>query len=925
MAAHAPAPTRQAPTAPRTPLAPAGAGGGNASTTPSAPHLTAAAERIRTAAAARKQAIAASFAARRARITAHVATKVAHVKADGTQQAQTLLADIAAREQEIRERFAATRAGITAKSAAQKAKAHADEVAALANLARTIAEKRRMATEAAETEAAGTEADGHAHARRADAAVQHAHSAVDAAASSAESRSSGAADNVRSAVRSELQRSKGEVKEGVRAKGQETSQGAIGSARKAARGIRDGGRRLAEAVGAKATDLEKSIRDGTAEVLKQIDQQAQLILKRLVETERRATAGLAQARSRIQPALAQATTEVTQRVQQVGDHADADLDAGSAAVLGNVDHGADAALSQLSSVQPKNQVSPEDLQTFETQVTTQFDAMCTGVEGGLTERTGRITGGFDQATAGFSAALGGKLAGVRAQVATAVGETHALTDAPGSFDAACTTIHDQVKQSRQQGVTQYAGELDHKLTEARTGYTEQRARHNEQIGAKVGEFESSAQQVATKAPDQFSQTAAQVVSEANKSTLQKIWDGIVEGLKRFWDGMKWFLLALLVVFVILVGILVAIGVTITGAILLEVLGIALAIVGVIFLVIGVVMATIHRLSQAWDTLGNRPWWQKLLIMVVCSPYFLAVIVGDVLGVTPLLEGIFGYDAITGEELSTEERWARATMGALSILTLLLLRRALKGGKGTGTRPVDPARPPVDPVDPARPGDPVDPARPADPPVDPPRPAYDPTTRTLEQLRTDANDGARPGETDADVEARRRAATDELARRAETLLPEQPRRVNVRGEEGNHPDSHTTERHGADIPFRRADAPGARTIEGRIFGDPPWPRAENASLQWISDAVMNNVVNQIIAENWASIRQELVMFGEASREGVETGNLAGKGFVNENAGGFGPRSAVEIRTSKVTIRLAFDAGPPPDFHVITAFPEKGFTL
>ena len=115
-----------------------------------------------------------------------------------------------------------------------------------------------------------------------------------------------------------------------------------------------------------------------------------------------------------------------------------------------------------------------------------------------------------------------------------------------------------------------------------------------------------------------------------------------------------------------------------------------------------------------------------------------------------------------------------------------------------------------------------------PPVNAPPHGYDPLKRTFEELRTDSSPAQRVGETIAQARARTHAAETELLRRAPALiaaLGEAPREVNPRFEDpALAPEgAHTTGldgRHGSDISLRHSDNPGGRTIEGRIFGDPP---------------------------------------------------------------------------------------------------------
>jgi hypothetical protein len=298
-------------------------------------------------------------------------------------------------------------------------------------------------------------------------------------------------------------------------------------------------------------------------------------------------------------------------------------------------------------------------------------------------------------------------------------------------------------------------------------------------------------------------------------------------------------------------------------------------------------------------------------------------------------------------------------GLVQLIALIVgSGRALRG-KGPGAPdPIDPVKPvdpvnPADPVDPAgpvdpatpvnpRPADPVDPAnpRPADPqPADPqpanPRPAdpqpadpnlppgYDPVTRSFVELQGDRSPAPRPGETPAQAQARARAAENEVLRRAPDIidaLGDSPRRVNPRAEDPAHPDAHTTGRagrHGADIPLRRTDAPpGSRTIEGRLYGDPPWGPAQRASMRWFNDSTMVRVINDYLRANWDQIKTDLALNGEHNG-GVDGGSAVGEGFVNTGTAA-APNPVYSV-TSLVRIAIRFVPGTPPDFYIITAFP------
>jgi hypothetical protein len=239
--------------------------------------------------------------------------------------------------------------------------------------------------------------------------------------------------------------------------------------------------------------------------------------------------------------------------------------------------------------------------------------------------------------------------------------------------------------------------------------------------------------------------------------------------------------------------------------------------------------------------------------------------------------------------------------------------------------VDPNAPPqVDPNAPPQ----VDPNAP--PQVDPnapPRPmpgAYDPTIRTDAQLQMDLDPAQRAGETPDEAQARVRAAEEEILQRWQRTydaLGEQPRRVNVRENDnanrGNG--AHTIERHGPEIPLRRTDAPaGNRTLEGRIYGDPPWPQRANWSYKWLDESVMNRAVNEHIRANWDLIRQSLAVDGTYEAT-FDTGNAVGEGFFNENIARPQPPNAVYHQTSNVTLTLRLIPGNPPTFFIVRAFP------
>ncbi|WP_405134901.1 hypothetical protein [Nocardia sp. NBC_01388] len=149
----------------------------------------------------------------------------------------------------------------------------------------------------------------------------------------------------------------------------------------------------------------------------------------------------------------------------------------------------------------------------------------------------------------------------------------------------------------------------------------------------------------------------------------------------------------------------------------------------------------------------------------------------------------------------------------------------------------------------------------------------------------------------------------------------PPRVNIGENDAAHAldGAHTVERHGPEVPLNRDDAPpGDRTIEGRIYGDPPWAHAQNWSYRWADTSTMSRTINDYLQANWETVRSDLAL-DEFHKATFDTGHLTGEGFYNEGMNGLGPKSARSSRTSFATVVLNLVPGRPPSFVVISAYP------
>ena len=195
-----------------------------------------------------------------------------------------------------------------------------------------------------------------------------------------------------------------------------------------------------------------------------------------------------------------------------------------------------------------------------------------------------------------------------------------------------------------------------------------------------------------------------------------------------------------------------------------------------------------------------------------------------------------------------------------------------------------------------------------------------------ELKANLDPTIRPGETIAQAKERISQAFEErklrgYIARAESL-GDNPAKVNIGTNDAKYRisyNAHTDIRHSPNIILERNSAPaGTRTIEGRIYGDPPWSKAENFSYKWIDESTMNRTINEYLEKNWDSIRWEL-----ATKPNVEltfdAGKAIGEGFFNAGQGGIGHRQAVYSKTSYVKVVIKLDQTEPMIPVVVTAHP------
>lgn len=208
--------------------------------------------------------------------------------------------------------------------------------------------------------------------------------------------------------------------------------------------------------------------------------------------------------------------------------------------------------------------------------------------------------------------------------------------------------------------------------------------------------------------------------------------------------------------------------------------------------------------------------------------------------------------------------------------------------------------------------------------------YRPADRTDQELQDDLDPTPRDGETPEQAADRADAAATELEvrRYIETYeqLGDEPPRFDVASNDARyghvtgreHP--HTDERHGPDVRLERDPTGTGRTIEGRIYGDPPWGNQATYSFRWDNPSVQNRAINEYVNQHWDNIRHDLARSGEHSAT-FDFGNRVGEGYYNDGAYGVGPRRAHHHVTSYFEVRINIVPGSnPPEPYIVSAFPS-----
>jgi hypothetical protein len=306
----------------------------------------------------------------------------------------------------------------------------------------------------------------------------------------------------------------------------------------------------------------------------------------------------------------------------------------------------------------------------------------------------QLTGAMNSALAGAGAALGGALNDV---AAAGMGQIEVLgSDAPRHLNtmvASATASADRLGVTVEQGFGQVSANVNHETGQA---LADGRAVHDQAVGGFAANLQQGVDKANQSWGDERAKGAADIRSDIDKgldvnrrgegraaADLDAVAEGAAADAHRslfgqivhgIWEGIK----------TIASGLLLVLGIAALAFGLLALLGIiafswsaflaVLAVVGLVFLVVGLVKALDRRIDEMVSVLpADTPWYMFLVAAVAV----VGVSIGDVIGITPIVEGILGENVITGRKLTPEQRAEKITEGVLSILLILLLKRVFK--------------------------------------------------------------------------------------------------------------------------------------------------------------------------------------------------------------------------------------------------------
>jgi len=627
-----------------------------------APRATAAAVHdaeagISEAMAAERATIASQMAAQRGEAESNAAAQESAVLGGGLTHHAQLLEDFTQRENGARAAFAVLRANVTIIYSTQSALARADAEGAARRL-REDAGKQQVAVDAA------AETEGN---RMRGSAKQHGVRIVSSGSATSRALHGPVNDSIAAAEAIEDGGDREAVKSAIRKAHNKTRDklldDSLASHDKLQTQADKNHKELQKQAGKAFTKRDKDLPKLEAAITETGDKLAYRFfhamlaqLAAISEAERKYIGELRQLRVRAGGVLV-ASREAASKIRQRGQLHVATIAARELGATAQIDGIGNAAIAELAKHErlPRSRarkigaaVKGELAKAREQQLAGAADA-----HGKETATIAGAPGNFSAAVEGKRGELGTQIDGGLGQVVSSINDANAQLNGQFALDRATALTGYTSMQ------VQFSSESWGKVDELRTDWRNQADHFETTSGGRANDIVAKHGQLLEQMPAKLEGVEKSTIKERHKSRLRRLLEGA-------WKGFLKFLVGLAIV-IALIGL----------AIILE---ISIAVVLAIAAVVMLCLALYERfkvLFDAWDD-----WSLGAKILGVVGTVFAAV--GDVFGFTNFVEGIFGSEAVTGRELSDEERAERFTVGALTLATLGLAR-LFKFGRGAGPR------------------------------------------------------------------------------------------------------------------------------------------------------------------------------------------------------------------------------------------------
>ncbi len=603
--------------------------------------------------------ISAHFAAQRAEVTATSAAQQGVAVMTGADRHAQALGDLDQREAIARGMFASARVNLTVASSTQGATAQQDARAAVQRLRDDATRQRQVANQSADAEGQRAIDVGRAQGRRIVSSARTATGVVMTQADQAVATADLIEDQGdRDAAKAALRKTKTATKDRLQDQGIADHENLVRIGQQNHAKLLDAAAALFKDQDRGLAEVEGAILDMGATLARRFQQALASQLAAIDHAERDYRLEIKQLRQRAAQ-VALAGTQIATMIRVRGAVQVSNLHVREAVAIGQLEKAGDAAHAKLGAqddlprgeAQQFAQDARQQVAAARGQHLAQADATYAQEHAQLAGASGRFDERIDQQRA----VIGGALDVGLGTLATA------LADAEAAFLGQCAADRALALSAYTtvflQATTEAWANLDHARadwkTQVDTFATEATARADGQLARHA--------QLLAALPKKLEGVTRQAVANHDKSWLRR-------GLENAWKHFKSFAVGLLVLLAVIgLGIVVGFWVVVAFA-------------G--YMLYKALVARFAVLFEAWDD-----WSTFDKVLGVIGTIFAAI--GDVVGLTYFLEGIFESEAVTGRDLSDEEAAERFWIGLYSLVLFFSLRAAAKqwGPAPRSARPV----------------------------------------------------------------------------------------------------------------------------------------------------------------------------------------------------------------------------------------------